>query len=147
MANITIDGQKTEAQDGTSILKAAIAAEIYIPHLCGHPQLDASSEVQSMEEIHVGGVVHKGDAGVSSEGCNLCLVQIEGRDGFHKSCQTLIEDGMAITTDSAELQKARKDNLYMLCRPRESDRSLRLVERRTFGARCHCRAPEKRSSD
>jgi len=114
MANITIDGQKTEAQDGASILKAAIAAEIYIPHLCVHPQLDASSAVQSMEEIYVGGAAHQGDAGVSFEGCNLCLVQVEGRDGFQRSCQTLIEEGMIITTDSAELQKARKDNLKVL---------------------------------
>jgi Fe-S-cluster-containing dehydrogenase component len=114
MANITVDGQKIEAQDGKRILEASIEAEIYIPHLCGHPQLDASSEVQPSEEVYVGGVAHKGEAGASFEGCNLCLVQIEGREGLHKACKTLVEDGMTITTVSPELKKARQENLSVL---------------------------------
>ena len=114
MANITVDGQKIEAQDGKRILEASIEAEIYIPHLCGHPQLDASSEVQPGEEVYVGGVAHKGETGASFEGCNLCLVQIEGREGLHKACKTLVEDGMTITTVSPELKKARQENLSVL---------------------------------
>jgi len=114
MANITVDGQKIEAQDGKSILEASIEAEIYIPHLCAHPQLGDSSEVQSMDEVYVGGESHKGEAGAAFEGCNLCLVQIEGRDGFHKSCKTPVEDGQAIITDSPELKKERKESLKTL---------------------------------
>jgi len=114
MANITVDGQKIEAQDGKSILEASIEAEIYIPHLCGHPQLDASSEAQSSEEVYIGGVAHKGETGASFEGCNLCLVQIEGRDGLHKACKTTVEDGLVITADSPELKEARQDNLSAL---------------------------------
>jgi len=114
MADITINGQKIEAQDGKTILEASIEVEIYIPHLCAHPQLEGSSEVRSMDEIHIGGEVHKGVAGESFEGCNLCLVQIDGRDGFQNSCNTVIEDGMTITTDSAELKKERQENLKKL---------------------------------
>ncbi len=102
MANIAVDGQKIEARDGTSILEASLEAEIYIPHLCSHPQLDASSEFQSSEEIYVGGVAHKGEAGRSFEGCNLCLVQIEGREDLQKACKTKVEDGLVITTDSPD---------------------------------------------
>ena len=114
MANITIDGQKIDAQDGKSILAASIEAQIYIPHLCGHPQLDVLSEATSIEEVYVGGVAHKGEAGAAFEGCNLCLVQIEGREGLHKSCKTTVEDGMVITADSLELKKARQDKLGAL---------------------------------
>ena len=114
MANITVDGQKIEAQDGKSILEASIEAEIYIPHLCAHPQLGDSSEVQSMDEVYVGGEGHKGEEGAAFEGCNLCIVQIEGRDGFHNSCKTPVEDGLAITTDSPELKKERQENLKTL---------------------------------
>lgn len=114
MANITVDGQKIEAQDGKSILEASIEAEIYIPHLCAHPQLGDSSEVQSMDEVYVGGEGHKGEAGTAFEGCNLCIVQIEGRDGFHNSCKIPVEDGLAITTDSPELKKERQENLKTL---------------------------------
>jgi NADPH-dependent glutamate synthase beta subunit-like oxidoreductase/NAD-dependent dihydropyrimidine dehydrogenase PreA subunit len=114
MANIAVDGQKIEARDGTSILEASLEAEIYIPHLCSHPQLDALSEVQSMEEVYIGGVVHKGEAGEAFEGCNLCLVQIEGSEDLQKACKTKVEDGLVITTDSPELKEARQKNLAAL---------------------------------
>ena len=114
MANITVDGQKIEAQDGKSVLEASIEAEIYIPHLCAHPQLADSSEVQSMDEVYIGGERHTGEVGAAFEGCNLCLVQIEGRDGFHNSCKTPVEDGLVITTDSPELKKERQENLKTL---------------------------------
>jgi NADPH-dependent glutamate synthase beta subunit-like oxidoreductase len=67
-----------------------------------------------MDEVYVGGESHRGEAGAAFEGCNLCLVQIEGRDGFHKSCKTPVEDGLAITTDSPELKKERQENLKTL---------------------------------
>ena len=36
---LTIDGQQVEAQEGQSVLNAALAAGIFGPHLCGHPDL------------------------------------------------------------------------------------------------------------
>ncbi len=113
MATITIDGQKIEAR-GNNVLEVALDAEIYIPHLCRHPQLEASSEVHSMREVYVGGVPHKGEPGMPFEGCGLCLVQIDGREGLHKSCHTPIEDGMVVITDSPEVKKARQERLKAL---------------------------------
>ncbi|MQY80869.1 MAG: 2Fe-2S iron-sulfur cluster binding domain-containing protein, partial [Dehalococcoidia bacterium] len=39
MIRLTIDGQKIEASEETSILEAAISADIYIPAICAHPML------------------------------------------------------------------------------------------------------------
>ncbi len=36
---LTIDGQEITAEEGTSVLDAALVNEIYIPHLCHHPDL------------------------------------------------------------------------------------------------------------
>jgi len=40
---ITIDGKETEAKEGQSILEAALDANIFIPHLCSHPNLEAKA--------------------------------------------------------------------------------------------------------
>ena len=114
MANITIDGRTIEAADDKSILAASIEAEVYIPHLCGHPQLESLKEVTSVEEVFIGGVSHKADAGVTFEGCGLCLVEVEGRTGPVKACRTPVEDGLIITTVSEGLKDARQKALAVL---------------------------------
>ncbi|MDY7034172.1 MAG: FAD-dependent oxidoreductase [Thermodesulfobacteriota bacterium] len=114
MANMTINGQRVEAQEGKSILEAAIASQIYIPHLCYTPQMDVFSEITSIKEVYAGGALHQGEKDQTSDGCNLCLVQIRGREGLFHSCRTRVEDGMVITTDSPELKKARQNNLSRL---------------------------------
>ena len=35
----TIDGQSVVAEEGMTILDVALANDIYIPHLCHHPDL------------------------------------------------------------------------------------------------------------
>ena len=111
MTAITINEQKIEVSGDKSILEAALGAEIYIPHLCHHPQLASLSELSSLEEVYQGDVTYRGEAGMTFEGCNLCLVEIQGREGLFQSCKTLAEDGLIIKTDSPELKKARQDNL------------------------------------
>ena len=37
---ITIDDRQIEAQEGASVLDAALEAGIFIPHLCNHPDLE-----------------------------------------------------------------------------------------------------------
>ena len=39
MITITINDQKIEVEEGTSLLKAALDHNIYIPHICHHPDL------------------------------------------------------------------------------------------------------------
>lgn len=52
---IIIDGRSVPCQAGQSVLEAALAANIYIPHLCSHPDLPVQAN------------------------CKLCVVAIEGQ--------------------------------------------------------------------
>jgi hypothetical protein len=48
------------------------------------------------------------------EGCNLCLVEVEGRKALIQSCRTSAENGMSVRTDSNEIKKAREENLVKM---------------------------------
>jgi formate dehydrogenase major subunit len=88
--NIEINGSSIVAAEGITILEAAGRAEIHIPTLC------------SVE-------------GKNSEiPCELCCVEVAGREGLVKSCDTLIEEGMVITTDSETVTAHRKERLARL---------------------------------
>ncbi|MCR4842788.1 MAG: (2Fe-2S)-binding protein, partial [Eubacterium sp.] len=56
-----VDGVKIEAEEGTSVLQASLAAGVYIPHLCSHPDLESRGE------------------------CKMCVVNIEGKEGIQLS--------------------------------------------------------------
>ncbi|MFH1123779.1 MAG: FAD-dependent oxidoreductase, partial [Pseudomonadota bacterium] len=56
----------------------------------------------------------EGAEGVAFEGCNLCLVEVDGREGLIQSCRTPAENGIRVRTDSEELRKAREKNLIKL---------------------------------
>ena len=86
---LTIDGREIEAAPGTSLLRAALANGIYIPHLCDHTDLTS--------------------VGI----CRVCLVEIEGRRPT-VSCMTPVEEGMVVRTSSADLDRTRRVNLEML---------------------------------
>jgi formate dehydrogenase major subunit len=79
----TIDGLTITANEGDTILKAALEHGIYIPHLCYRPYLKPFG------------------------GCRLCMVEIEGR-GLIISCKALVEEGMRIITESPEINKVRR---------------------------------------
>ena len=86
---ITIDGQKVEAPEGSSILEAINGAGVYIPQLCKDPAMPAIGA------------------------CRTCLVQIEGRRGFPASCHTPVQDGMVVHTDSPEVRRIRRGVLEL----------------------------------
>ena len=88
-ATLRIDGRKIVAQPGMTILEAALAQEIYIPHLCHHPDLEP--------------------VGV----CRLCLVDVEGR-GQALACRTPVEEGLVIRTDTPAVEAARRITLELL---------------------------------
>lgn len=111
MISISIDGQDIEAREGQTILQVALDSGIYIPHLCYHPQLDPTSEERSVELVHQGEVARRAEGGEKFEGCNLCLVEIQGREGLLQSCKTLVGTDMRVLTESPELVVARKDGL------------------------------------
>lgn len=85
MGEITfsIDGLKIKANEGDTILRAALEHGIYIPHLCYHPDLKPFG------------------------GCRLCMIEIEGR-GLTISCKTPVEEGVRVITENPEINKARR---------------------------------------
>ena len=80
---LNIDDIPVRAAAGTTVLDAALAAGIYIPHLCHHSDLKP-----------VGA-------------CRLCMVEIVGR-GMTVSCMAPVEPGMSVRTGSPEIDKARR---------------------------------------
>jgi len=81
---LTIDGQSVEAQEGQSVLNAALAAGIFVPHLCGHPDLEPTG------------------------GCGLCMVEVEGEDEPVRACMTAAREGMVVNTKGDAADKLRR---------------------------------------
>ena len=88
--SITIDGYSLEVDPGKSILSAALEADLYIPHLCHHPDLPDAGE------------------------CRLCVVEIEGRGEIKTSCTTQVEDGMVIHTKTEKLNAMRRLSMELM---------------------------------
>ena len=88
--NITIDGVKTKARKGATVLEAAREADIYIPALCSHPDLPST---------------------IGS--CRLCVVQIEGQ-GFPTACITPVTEGMVVHTNTAQVKEMRRHFLRVV---------------------------------
>ncbi len=81
--------------EGTSVLRAAALADVAIPKLCATDSLEPFGS------------------------CRLCLIQIEGRNGYPASCTTPVESGMKVRTKSAMLERLRRGvmELYMSDHP------------------------------
>jgi len=97
MIALTIDGIKIEAKKGDTILQVARRAGLYIPTMC------YLSKVKPIAS------------------CRLCVVEVEGVDGFILSCQAPVIDGMVVRTNSAELFAHRQNimKLYDVNHPLE----------------------------
>ena len=120
MITLTIDDVKVDVPEGTTVLEAAESVEIYIPRLCYHPDLSTSKGLKPVEFVYRGDEriendtprSHSGQAlDQEFEGCQLCVVEIQGMEGFPTSCNTQAEQGMVVRTDTPELQKLRMENL------------------------------------
>ena len=81
MVNVTIDGKNISVPEKTSILEAAKTAGIKIPTLCYWKELN---------EIGA---------------CRVCVVEVEGWNRLVAACNTQVEDGMVVRTNS---KKARE---------------------------------------
>ncbi len=84
LINITINGKKIAAEEGTTIIEAARANGISIPNLC------------YLKNVHQFGA------------CRICVVEVEGAKTLMPSCMTKISEGMVIHTNSERVRKARK---------------------------------------
>lgn len=96
---LTIDGRSMQAPVGASVLNAATAAGIYIPALCAHPDMPPAAQRSC-----------KGESGPGN-GCNLCLVEIEGQPAQRNACSLPVEAGMVVVSQSKEIGAARQANL------------------------------------
>lgn len=85
MIRLDIDGQRVEVDAGTTVMEAARANGIEIPHLCYHPELSVSG------------------------GCRLCLVEVEGRSEPVPACGLDCADDMKVATQSEQLATLRRD--------------------------------------
>jgi len=84
MIKINIDGREIEVEKGITVLQAARKAKIDIPTLCFLKEINAAGD------------------------CRMCIVEIEGRRGLVPSCNTMVEDGMKIKTNTPEINEARR---------------------------------------
>jgi len=87
---LSIDGQNVSVPEGTTVLKAAQKAGIYIPTLCHHDDLEPYGA------------------------CRLCIVEIKGMRGFPISCATAATEGMVVKTDTAEIDTIRRNIVELL---------------------------------
>ncbi|MFC1976843.1 FAD-dependent oxidoreductase [Chloroflexota bacterium] len=115
MVTVTINGQRVEVSEGMTVLEAAREAGIYIPTLCYHPDLPSSREVQASEIIYRNAEPFKNDNSAAEyEGCQLCVVEIEGMEGLPTACNTEVTDGMVVHTGTPPVQQKQRDNLKLI---------------------------------
>ncbi len=83
-----IDGQEIPYAPGQSVMQAALAAGVFIPHLCYHPEFRPHGS------------------------CKLCTVKINGRPAT--SCTTPAAPGLNVESDTPEITDKRRTLLQML---------------------------------
>ena len=85
---ITIDGKSIPFTDGQTIMDAALAAGVYILHLCHNPQFKPHGS------------------------CKLCTVNVNDRE--MTACTMLATEGMVVENNTQELNSNRKALVQML---------------------------------
>ena len=85
---ITIDGQEVPFTPGQTIIEAATAANVYIPHLCHDPEFKPHGS------------------------CKLCSVQVNGRNC--SACTMPAAEGQTILNNTKELNDTRRSITQML---------------------------------
>ena len=83
---LQIDGREVEAEEGMTILVAAKSADIFIPTLCHHEELEPYGA------------------------CRICVVEVDagGRKNLAAACVRPVEQNMVVRTRSEKVDKIRK---------------------------------------
>ena len=76
MVEVTIDGIKTEAPEGSMVIQAAHKIGVYVPHFCYHKKLSVAAN------------------------CRMCLVDVEKAPKALPACATPVTNGMVVHTRS-----------------------------------------------
>ena len=90
LINLTIDGEKIEVPEGTTILQAASLLNVHIPTLCYH-------EDQAVKAV-----------------CRICVVEVEGQRLLPAACSTPASEGMVVKTASPKVIAARKNIMELI---------------------------------
>lgn len=92
MIDFFIDGQPVQAEDGQTVMQAALAAGFVIPSFCYHPQLSVPGN------------------------CRICMVEVEADGGawFDISCNMPVTRGMRVLTKSEKVLELQKDVMQFI---------------------------------
>lgn len=90
MVNLTIDGFPVSVPEGTTVMKAAASIGIEIPHLC---YLEGINEISA---------------------CKVCVVELSGKTKLITACNSPVEEGMVIFTNSHKVRSVRRNNVQLI---------------------------------
>lgn len=90
MVNATVNGTPIALPEGSKVIEAVFASGNYVPTLCG---LEGISDIGA---------------------CRVCVVEIEGVERLVPACNTPLEDGMVIHTDTPRVLETRRVNVSLL---------------------------------
>lgn len=90
MVSLTINDQKITIAEDATILEAARKVGIEIPHLCF---------LENINEIGA---------------CRVCVVEVEGIDKLVTACNTYVEPGMVVYTNSPKVRETRSINVQLI---------------------------------
>src|SRR6267142_1874671 len=95
MPRITVDGNPIEVAEGRTLLQALDDAGLLmngvdVPHYCWHPKLSIDGS------------------------CRLCQVEVEGVPKLQIACNTPVQDGMVVRTNTPRVQQAREGVMELL---------------------------------
>lgn len=90
LVNLVIDNKKISCDDSLTILECARENGIHIPSLC------------YLKEINEIGA------------CRICCVEVKGSDRLVASCNTKVEEGMEVVTNSKRVLRNIKRNLQLI---------------------------------
>ena len=91
--DFAIDGVAMQAEDGQTVIQAARANGVDIPHFCWHPQLSVPGN------------------------CRICMVEIEQESGdpwFDIACNMPVTAGMRVLTNTEKITSLRKDTMQFI---------------------------------
>lgn len=90
MVNLTINNKPISVKEGTTILEAARQLGVHIPTLC------------YLKELNEVGA------------CRVCVVEVVGNEKLSAACNTVVEEGMEVLTDSLRVLSARRTNVQLI---------------------------------
>lgn len=93
MIEFFLDGVAMQAEDGQTVIQAARANGVDIPHFCWHPDLSVPGN------------------------CRICMVEVEQDKGdpwFDIACNMPVTAGMRVLLHSEKVKKLRKDTMAFI---------------------------------